>query len=513
MEVELNYIVEISVLPSRFLPIWVLTILTNLGVLSNRVVHEPIVAVTWWEWVWEILGWPYMVERTVCDVNLTALFLACLLSIMVIFVTVRTLLDIWRKIRNGFWKLVSLVCQILNIISRVFRWLASSKAPDKPLYVTAAEYMPESMVPNSALTARTPPKCQGVLGSLSPEGIVKANGCCVRVDIQGMGSYLITPDHVLAGIRDNMCLLGSAGHIALDIDFIQDNVGQRPRERIILDTDVVAFRITENEASVAGIAVASILSALPPNGALAQICGPTKLGSTGVIRPDSTCFGGLLYEGSTTHGFSGAVYAIGSKAAGIHISGGRRNTGYSLRLGYVTLRALLKVQPEESAEWLEKMYKQYRKRIDIDQTWKDLDSIRIRTGGEYHVISVDAFRQVVGEGELLDGYAQFDDSLSAPKYDKRVSRKIPESMSYSPSGNGLPAGKSGASRSLTAFAPDSSPVYRPSISELRKFFSALKQVNTNALVTAWGNSIGPAVPKPLTASNTTPENTPESQQE
>lgn len=504
MEVGIDFVVEIGVLPANFLPVWALTFLTNMGIIDHRVVVEPIVASTWWEWVWEMLGWPYMVERTVCDVNLLVLLLTIVLSYLVVTVVVRTLLDIWRRIRSVFWKLVDYVVVGLQAISRVFQWLASSKAPDKPLFVTAAEYLPESMVANSSLTARTPPKCQGVLGSLSPEGIVKANGCCVRVDIQGVGSFIITPDHVLAGIRDNVCLLGSVGHVELDIGFIQDNVGQRPRERIILDTDVVALRITEVEASRAGIAVATILSTLPNVGALAQICGPTKLGSTGVLRPDNSCFGGLCYEGSTTPGFSGAVYAIGAKAAGIHISGGRRNTGYSLRLGYVTLRALLKVSPEESAEWLERMYKQYRKRIDIDQTWKDLDSIRIRTGGEYHVISVDAFRQVVGEGELLEGYAQYDDSLSAPKYGKSGSRKIPESISAAYSGNGHQIEKSGASRSLTACAPDSYQTSRPSIAELKRLFAELKRVDTKTLLATWANTPGHVAPKPLTASSTTP---------
>lgn len=280
------------------------------------------------------------------------------------------------------------------------------------LHIITDDLLPESVISNSPLTAQFVPRCQGALGTLSDK-VFRANGCCVRLDVQGEGIFIVTPAHVLAGITGDVYLLGSVRPIKFDPDFTLKDDVKLLRKRIVIDTDVVALQISESEASSCGLSMARILLSVPDFGTLASICGPNKLGSTGVLVPDTTVFGGLVYSGSTVGGFSGAVYMVGDQAAGIHIAGGRRNVGYSLRLAYVTLCCLVRHSPEESVEWLETLYKRYRKRIQFDETWGDVDTARIKVNGQYSIVSKETLAQVVGDGKEWKGTISYDDSSAS----------------------------------------------------------------------------------------------------
>lgn len=398
---------------------WLLHLLVKLGVLRRVVQLEVRDPIGWWEWFWSLLGWQY--KEAVEYLHLDFLYL-----VTWTLVVVMVMACIWAAF-NGLvilarWSLKQAVMLIARafgklgeIFSCVFRLLASAWEPGAmaKVVVPSARSLPyntESIRLGSILTKFDIPGCQVVFGVVNGERFL-AHGCGIRVSVPTHDdAFIITPLHVLCGLPDVFHLRGKAGTIKVDKTLCVRGTKSSTREYLELDTDMGAFPITPVEASQIGVSVASILPRLE-RGVLAKIVGPSGEGSTGELKACSFVFGQLVYNGSTLAGFSGAGYLVGKSVVGIHVAGGSRNVGYSLRLAYVTLLHFIKVKPEDTDEWLENIVKNKRYKIEVDPAWQHLDTVRIRVKGEYHIVDRDSYNNLELQYEPTE--PTYDDASSS----------------------------------------------------------------------------------------------------
>lgn len=367
----------------------------KLGIFQRVFVEEARSPVGWWEWLWSLFGWEYkeVVEYVHLDLlYLVAWFLLVVMGGLLLRVTLCLIRLGLQRLGQLILMGMALVAQgIARFFMRVFRVLASNWDPGstgKVLVPSAAHvpYHTESIRPNSILTAFEMPGCQVIFGTLSGERFV-AYGCGVRINVPNCDdAFIITPLHVVCSLPSVFHLRGKNGTIEVDKKSVKRGSTIKPRDYVELDTDMCAFPISAVEASQIGVSVASILTSADARPMLARVTGPAQEGSTGELRADPYVFGQLVYSGSTVAGFSGAAYLVGKQVVGVHMSGGARNVGYSLRLAYVTLLYFLKVKQETTEEWLEMVVKKRKHKVYIDASWQHLDTVRIRVRGEYHIV-------------------------------------------------------------------------------------------------------------------------------
>lgn len=389
-----------------------------LGASVRMVSRDP---VGWWEWICSWFGFSYEEAKLDIYLDVIRLFLVLISCVggISLFVFVASL--ICATVRSGsnliLWSVASIARAASNVVVRVFRLLASSlePGPGEKLVVPSKAVIPyhtESLRAGSILTKYDLPKFQVVLGTSQGDRFV-AHGCGVRLDVQGVDNpFIITPLHVYQGLPSDFSIRGKTAAVAVNKDSMLLGGVPSTRAYYDIDTDVVAFSISQVEASQLGLSKTTIVSSLPGAGVLARIVGPSCTGSTGALSSDPTVFGQLVYCGSTVAGFSGAAYIVGSSVAGIHCAGGARNTGYSLRLAYVTLKHLLGIKPEATEDWLEDVIRKKKQRIDIDLTWQGLDTKRIRVRGEYHIVDSETFYAFVGDARVTaSGTVEYDDAV------------------------------------------------------------------------------------------------------
>lgn len=223
-----------------------------------------------------------------------------------------------------------------------------------------------------------------------------ARGNAVRIH-----DWLVMPAHVYASaISDGLTVKGSTG-------FIQ--IGHE-REYVDLDTDLIAMKMSPDELSRLGLKTPTISHALDSRGAYVAITGVSKMGTTGVIRPDANVFGRVIYSGTTMPGYSGAAYCSGNHLVGIHTNGGQVNGGYSASYILALLNLQDRVKPEDSENFLVDQFRQGRK-IRVDKRYFDLDDVRVEIGGRYAVVGRESMRRAFGN----DWYTQLDDLVPAAK--------------------------------------------------------------------------------------------------
>lgn len=237
----------------------------------------------------------------------------------------------------------------------------------------------ESVRSGSVEELLLPPKNQLLVGDVVA-GEFQAVGCAVR-----MADWIVMPSHVFAAC-EAPCLKGRQHWIRMS----------KERDYLDLDTDLIAFKLTEKELSTIGVSCCSISHALPYTGDFVQIVGAAGKGTTGVLRHDRNVFGRVMYDGTTVSGYSGAAYTSGNRLVAIHTNGGAVNGGYSASYIYSLLCAHDRIKPEDSEDWLRNQFQKDKNRIRYDKRWNDLDEVRVEVGGRYAVVSRDAMARAFG---------------------------------------------------------------------------------------------------------------------
>lgn len=382
----------------------VLSVLRYCGVVVDTIVSVQRPPLTWWETIWSWFGYTYKEQRfeihldfvrsaVLCAWLCLALLLMATLIRKLVVHTLNPLLLVVMRLSAASHKLV--------LTSRVFRWLASMLEPGSVVATvipnpSEVSYFAETLRVGSSMVKYPAPDCQVLLGYLE-NGVFQTFGCGIRVDIPTVdGPFIITPLHVYSRCGDSFAVRGKSGTVTVDRLKLQNGLFSGDRLHFDLDLDVCAFQLTPVEASQIGVRRATITPFVPSHGAMARVVGPAGVGSLGTLSTDPHSFGQLIYAGSTEPGFSGAGYVLGNGVAGIHTAGGHRNVGFSLRLAYVTLAHHCKVHGEETAEWLEDLFRVKKRKARIDNTWQDNDSYRIQIDGLYHIVGVSDMKKAMG---------------------------------------------------------------------------------------------------------------------
>ncbi|APG75765.1 hypothetical protein 1 [Hubei sobemo-like virus 48] len=196
----------------------------------------------------------------------------------------------------------------------------------------------ESRKDGSEEVSLTAPRYQVIVCEKKDGRLVKL-GCAVRFD----GNFLVGPDHVLGEADLPKYAVGRQKFVCLD-----------KKERIPLDTDLVAIRMSPSELSTIGVSVAKI-GLVSAKGVYSQIVGVDSKGTTGVLKMDRVAFGRTVYDGTTLPGYSGAAYTSGAFCSAIHQSGGAVNGGYASSYIWMLLKDHLRVEdvvePESKKNW------------------------------------------------------------------------------------------------------------------------------------------------------------------
>lgn len=235
-------------------------------------------------------------------------------------------------------------------------------------------------------TAMSVPKCQVLIGQMK-DGDFVAHGCGVRME-----NALVMPDHVYSyGNRD-----GETGTAWVMGRQKSRGVCLHGKEVHVIDTDLVWIELTADEWSIVGAAVQNIYHEIPERGNYAQVVGYKGLGTAGIVAHDPTCFGRVIYEATTLPGYSGAAYMVANRIAGIHQSGSSKvNGGYSASYVWMMVSYDKKNLPEATEEFLMDQYNDGYD-IHVDLGWKDLDRVRIKTGGRYHLVERSSMNKAFG---------------------------------------------------------------------------------------------------------------------
>lgn len=409
-----------------------------LGVVYEDYILVERPPIGWWEWFWSLFGYTYQ-ERLIVfrfDLIRSGYYALLLLGILWLsFVAVRWL---FRRLAQLVFAQVVKVCQAAfekaYDLERVFRVPASAHDPGPiALDMPKTSIVAESLRKGSELYKSQTPKCQVHFGNPLPDGVTAAVGGGVRVQVPGhTGSFVITAHHVLTGLSEDFILFRPNVRRTCSIKHYQVSGVNVARPVLGLDTDTVAIFFSDDEMSALGVSVCKIHDKVP-NSATVRIAGPDEQGSLGTLRELSDTFGYFVYSGSTVPGFSGCVYVGGGSDVGyaIHLHGGAVNTAYSLRLAYVTLAAQLKVKPENTEDFLERLYKVDREPILVDESYGSLDEVRIRVKGVYHVVDRASLAKLTGRRDpgRMVRYVDFENVEPESKNSLRTISKGPSSSS------------------------------------------------------------------------------------
>ncbi|APG75768.1 hypothetical protein 1 [Hubei sobemo-like virus 49] len=277
----------------------------------------------------------------------------------------------------------SVPTKILRCVSSVvpgYRWVKARLG--KYDVVSAAPRRMDSVLESrrtgSDETPMTPPRHQAVV-AIRDGDIMRVLGCAVRFN-----NTLVGPDHVLGGTPDvEKFVKGSQSWVAL-----------ASRERIPLDTDLVAIEMSDKDFASIGISACKV-APMGNQTEFAQIVGPDAKGTVGQLKHDAICFGRLVYTGTTIQGYSGAAYTMGPKVMGIHQMGGAVNGGYSAEYINNLLLVHFKQRYESSPEWLLSQYEAGR-----TMSWKrtgDPSTYQLKVGGRYALVDRDDMDAAFGE--------------------------------------------------------------------------------------------------------------------
>lgn len=282
-------------------------------------------------------------------------------------------------------------CKTVATCKAVRRWwLGPIKMAPAPQHATidgaVGSFKSETAMPGSEEVSLTPPACQAVVG-YEQDNKFYVVGCATRID-----EWLVMPDHVkaaaalkqleLRGVADGKGLGFKMDKALLD-------------SFVMLDTDLLATRLTEADFSRVGLRKVTVTPSLDEtHGAFVQIVGPYGKGTTGNLSHHQI-FGKTIYTGSTFEGYSGSPYMAGRHVAGIHLHGGQFNGGYSASYILCMLKHHWKVHDEDTAEWLQ-TYVKDKRNVVWDNSYLDDEDVRVRVAGRYHIVRRDNMARVWG---------------------------------------------------------------------------------------------------------------------
>lgn len=285
---------------------------------------------------------------------------------------------LWQAHRNGLFTKAS------RHIPKVVPGTAMFKRRfGKPTFVAekSERVNLESRVEGSYENKMTPPGFQCKIGYWNGAEF-NVIGSAIRLSVNG-NDYLVAPDHVIGGDDSvEMYAYGKKGYVSIS-----------GTERIILDTDLAAIKMTNQQFSQIGMTVASIKT-LPTSGSFVNIVGPMAMGTAAELKHDATIFGRVVYMGTTERGYSGSSYLVSGGSVGLHQAGGRVNSGYNIEYVHGLLCVVEKSYGESSKKWLEGQY-QAGKKIKWQVTG-DPDRIQVRINGKYTVVHRESMDEAFG---------------------------------------------------------------------------------------------------------------------
>lgn len=281
--------------------------------------------------------------------------------------------------------------QIHRAVRRAKKWWTNSPDPIVPSVADHSQvYLPESARPGSEERAMSAPKCQALVGYMQ-DGMFCVVGNAMRIE-----DWLVIPDHVKCARNEDLELRSFDQKHRLELG--EDLLASAE----VVDTDILAMELTQAQWSRIGLARARMLPALPKRGAYVSVVGAFGKGTTGTLSHHEV-FGRVRYTGSTYQGYSGGAYMAGDRIVGVHTHGGSFNGGYSASyllsiLKYnrkVRFAGGDKVQFEDSDDWFRDQYESGAE-MEYDAKWQDLDEVRIRVNGRYHIVARDTVARVIG---------------------------------------------------------------------------------------------------------------------
>lgn len=252
----------------------------------------------------------------------------------------------------------------------------------------------ESVRAGSTESKMTPAKCQFMIGDYV-NGAYEAVGCGVRI-----GDWAVFPNHVWSDVSEEPVFYKNDF-----VSFKKDDV-----EVFDLDTDLMAIRLKERQWSTIGVSKPTILHF--EGSKYVSVVGVRGKGTCGTIKDDAHVFGRLIYLGTTVGGYSGAAYVSGGQLVGMHTSGGAVNGGYSASYVLSLLNQLDRIVDEDSDDFLASAFKSGAA-IRVDTTYRDVDEVRLKVRGKYHIMTRAAYNSVLGgvsadeEGYIRSNWRNF----------------------------------------------------------------------------------------------------------
>lgn len=237
-------------------------------------------------------------------------------------------LDLCGMVCSAFSAVMSVFRSCFVRTGEAFTSLRRDRAP-------SAEYIQlEALMDGSRLMpAKNVPDFQiDIQVFSSSKWTTLGNASVIRVDL--LGSVIVTVHHVLPAFAEvrlvpTSCRDGSKFVIVDASSFI-----------VVEDHDLAYLPITPQMVSVLGVKTAKVPMNLARE--LPQIVSITGVGYTtsGCLSFNPTVFGGLLYEGSTIPGFSGAPYSNNRTIYGLHMGSG--TVGIGMDISYVKIMIMKK---------------------------------------------------------------------------------------------------------------------------------------------------------------------------
>lgn len=293
----------------------------------------------------------------------------------------------WQRLRP-LLEGAALLDKAISVVGRVKAFVCGPRVRfDDGSRLNTSKTVMESVRAGSEEQTMTTPRCQVLIGTFKSGDFV-AHGCGIR-----MRDFLVLPDHVFSYHR-----LDTGVDTYVMGRQVSKGVKITGRDVKVIDTDLVFLRLSPQEWSTIGASVQTLHNCLPERGAMAAIVGASGRGTQGKLEHDPEVFGRVVYDGTTLGGYSGAAYMVGNQIAGIHQSGGKVNGGYSASYVWITACFEEKIDDEsidDSPRWLMEMQRQ-KKRVHIDMGFRDVDRVRIRVNGQYHVVERSSMNHAYG---------------------------------------------------------------------------------------------------------------------
>nr|QJI53814.1 MAG: hypothetical protein 1 [Solemoviridae sp.] len=250
----------------------------------------------------------------------------------------------------------------------------------------------ECLRPGSLEVDLIAPKCQCIVGDMV-DGKFEVHGSAVLMGRVNYW-YLVMPEHVWVATKTTWA---RGRQHQVDLSYKKDT-----EDVLELVTDLLAIRITDKEMSTIGISSASIMQYLPEGGVEAKVVGCYGRGTIGALKHDASVFGRVTYAGSTQSGYSGAAYTVNGQIVGVHSYGSKTiNGGWNGSFAWMILNHKIRglegtsMEKFETWEWLQNSLKGKR-RIRVDQSWMDLDEVRIQVDGRYAIVDRGSMAQAFG---------------------------------------------------------------------------------------------------------------------